>query len=156
MAAQRKSDPTIIVVLLICVLMGMWQGARGMVQKASVGFGSGQVRVEGTDVERGTIRVASKACKDTPDALDTVRWSVKNSAGTQVYSTTRPVVSGRDAQVVTLGSGLPADRYTISVTCLADQEQVGQTHTTTAVLGSTPQGWGQDGTRRPGLPKTGN
>ena len=36
MAAPKKSDPTIIVVLLICVLMGMWQGARGMVEKASV------------------------------------------------------------------------------------------------------------------------
>lgn len=169
MAAPKKSDPTIIVVLLICVLMGMWQGARGMVEKASVGFGSrGQVSVEGTDVERGTIRVASRTCTDTPDALDTVRWKVTNSAGKVVDQATNSLVADRSAQTATLGLNLPEDRYTVTVSCYADQDQVGESRSTTVVLGSPANGWGgeaadgaqgdqsgrQQGTR-PGLPRTG-
>lgn len=160
-AQQKKSDPTVIVVLLICVIMGMWQGARGLVEKASAGYDSSQIRVEGTDAERGTIRVASPACKDTPDALDTVRWSVKDSAGKEVARTENPVVAGRGSQTASLGNRLPADRYTITVTCHANQRQVGQSHSKTVVLGSTSQGWGgaKQGEpaqpSRPGLPNTG-
>ncbi|WP_420175165.1 hypothetical protein [Luteococcus sp. OSA5] len=149
---RTKSDPTIVIVLLICVLVGMWQGARGLVTGASAGDRErgGAVAIENAETFNGSLRISTAACHDTK-GLDEVRYRVEDSRGREVAKEVHSFVAGRVRQAASIGSGLAADRYRAEVTCLSNGQPVGEAHVTHATVGKG------GGSRRPAqLPDTGH
>ncbi|MEL4358491.1 MULTISPECIES: hypothetical protein [unclassified Luteococcus] len=129
-ARKKGGDPTIVIVLIICVIVGMIQGARGLVHGASDGFRRAKVvAVENVDDFRGTLKVSTSACEDTP-ALDQVRYQVTNAQGSQVATVDKPLVAGRERQTADVGQGLAPGRYKVNVTCLCDGKPTGDTKST--------------------------
>ncbi|MEL4504436.1 hypothetical protein AAEX63_06530 [Luteococcus sp. H138] len=154
---HKGSDPTILIVLLICVIVGMIQGARGLVHSSGDGFNGFRrakaVAVENVDNFRGTLRVSTSACQDTP-ALDEVRYQVTDKKGTEVANLTRPLVSGRERQSADVGKNLGSGRYKVSVSCICDGKPTGDQKSTRV----TVQNDGQEtaSVKRPNrLPHTG-
>lgn len=151
---KKRSDPTILIVLIICVIVGMIQGARGLVHGASDGFRRAKaVAVENVDTFNGTLRVSTSACEDTA-ALDQVRYQVTSSKGAEVATVTKPLVSGRERQSADVGKGLASGRYKVTVTCLCDGKATGdQKSTRVTVRNSQPTA--AEVTRPKNLPHTG-
>ncbi|MGO4957177.1 hypothetical protein ACTQ49_07870 [Luteococcus sp. Sow4_B9] len=150
-APKKKSDPTIVIVLIICILVGMWQGARGLVHGASAGERSRSdvISVENARTLNGSLRVSTSMCSDT-SGLDSVRYRVEDSTGREVAKQQSSYVAGRLRQTANLGTGLPAGRYRVEVACLSNGQPTGETKSTHVTVGEAKN-------HRPAdLPRTGD
>lgn len=143
MAAGKNhgSDWSIVVVLLICVITGIIQGARGMVRHidpSEIGAASSSVlSVDNARSFDGTVKISTSLCTDTPDALDQVRYRVQDAAGSVVARRDLPLVADRERQAAMLGMNLPAGDYDVTVTCLANGQPTERTETIRQSLGAT-------------------
>lgn len=154
-AKKKPVDPTLVIVLLICVIVGMVQGARGVVRGASAGWHrASAVAVENTESFAGSLRVSTSACKDTA-GLDQVRYQVEDRDGREVARHETAYVAGRARQEASVGKELPAGRYTVTVSCLCDGKPTGQSESTKVMVGKNSKA-SAEGRRPSGLPHTGN
>ncbi|MDN5562544.1 hypothetical protein EDD41_0329 [Luteococcus japonicus] len=157
-AKKKPVDPTLVIVLLVCVIVGMVQGARGVVRGASAGwYRASAVAVENVETFTGSLRVSTSACKDTA-GLDQVRYQVEDRTGREVSRQEDAFVAGRARQEASVGKNLPAGRYTVTVSCLSDGKPTGQAESTNVTVGKNSKNSkaSTEGRRPSGLPHTGN